>query len=92
MSSLKFKLSDMYDGRKLEQLRTERRVLEKGKIYYPRTQSQVAKAIGVTSMTISRAECGKSCSPNLLWRLALYYGVDWRMLLKERLELKTKKK
>jgi len=87
---IKFTLSDMYDCRKLEKLRTERRVLEKGRIYYPKTQAQVADAIGVATMTISRAENGKNCSPYLLWRLALYYGVDWRSLLKERVVPKTR--
>lgn len=94
----------MYDSWKLRELRRDRLVyrwvwlgnnsrhLRKRRVRRPMTQGELAKAIGVSLMTICRVERGNSCSPKLLYRLAEYFEVDWRTLLTELYVPKTSRK
>ena len=72
----------MFDGRKIQELRESYRFDSDGK-YGPVTQAQLADAIHVATMTISRAERNESCSPELLESIARYFKVDWRTLLSD---------
>jgi transcriptional regulator with XRE-family HTH domain len=62
-----------YDSTRLVRLREK-----KGK-----TQEQVAEELDVTQMTICRVETGKGVSFELLYRLARYYSVPYKSLLRE---------
>jgi transcriptional regulator with XRE-family HTH domain len=62
-----------YDSPRLVRLREK-----KGK-----TQEQVAADLGVTQMTVCRVETGKGVSFELLCRLASYYSVPYKSLLRE---------
>ena len=91
--SKKESMAFMYDSWKLRELRRDRLVyrwvwfgndsrrLRKQRVRRSMTQGELAKAIGVSLMTICRAESGKSCSPKLLYRIAEYFKVDWHTLL-----------
>ena len=76
-----YSFSSMYDGRKIRDLRTRHRFDGDG-MHDPMTQAQLARKVGVTTLTIYRAEGGLSCSPDLLLSIAQALKVDWRTLLR----------
>ncbi len=55
-----------YDAEKVAKVREEAGL----------TQEQLAEEVGVTSITISRVENGRSASPELLARIAERFGVQ----------------
>lgn len=45
-------------------------------------RDQFAEILKVTLMTVHRIENGKNCSEDLLWRIAQYFNVSFRSLIR----------